>query len=191
MKGKRGYVWVFTNMHEVAYLYSESREGELVETLLGKYKGVLVSDFYAVYNSVNCPQQKCLIHLLRDLNGLMLDNPYDSELRHIVRSFGQIMKTIVEDVDLHGLKKHFLRKHVVAVDRFYRKVIRAEYQSQAALTCRDRFEKNRDKLFTFLRLMVFRGTTTTLNTPSRHSLDSGTLSRVRPRRKAFGNIWFF
>jgi predicted RecB family nuclease len=151
IKGKRGYVWVFTNMHEVAYLYSESREGELVETLLGKYKGVLVSDFYAVYNSLDCPQQKCLIHLVRDLNGIMLDNPYDNELQHLVRSFGQILKTIVEDVDRHGLQKHFLRKHVVAVDRFYRKVVRAEYQSQAALACRDRFEKNRDKLFTFLK----------------------------------------
>src|SRR3990170_302128 len=77
IKGKRGYVWVFTNMHEVAYLYSESREGELVETLLGKFKGVLVSDFYAIYDSFACPQQKCLIHLVRDLNGTMLDNPYD------------------------------------------------------------------------------------------------------------------
>ena len=150
IKGKRGYVWVFTNMHEVAYLYSESREGELVETLLGKFKGVLVSDFYAIYDSFACPQQKCLIHLVRDLNGTMLDNPYDEELKHIVKSFGQLLKIIVEDVDRHGLKRHFLRKHVVAVARFYRKVVRAEYQSPAALACRDRFEKNRDKLFTFL-----------------------------------------
>jgi len=65
IKGKRSYVWVFINMHEVAYLYSESREGELVETLLGNFKGVLVSDFYAVYDSFACPQQKCLIHLVR------------------------------------------------------------------------------------------------------------------------------
>jgi transposase len=107
LKGKRGYVWVFTNMHDVAYLYCESREGELVKKLLGKYKGVLVSDFYAVYNSLDCPQQKCLIHLVRDLNGVMLDNPYDNELQHIVRNFGQILKTIVEDVDSYGLKKHF------------------------------------------------------------------------------------
>ena len=81
----------------------------------------------------------------------MLDNPYDNELQHIVRSFGQILKTIVEDVDRYGLKKHFLRKHVVAVDRFYRKMVRSEYQSRAAVACQERFEKNRDKLFTFLQ----------------------------------------
>jgi predicted RecB family nuclease len=58
IRGTRGYVWVLTNIHEVAYLYSESREGEIVESDLRKLKGVLVSDFYAVYDSFDCPQQK-------------------------------------------------------------------------------------------------------------------------------------
>ena len=150
IKGNRAYVWVFTNMYEVAYLYSESREGELAQATLCEFNGVLVSDFYAVYDSFDCPQQKCLIHLVRDLNGAMLDNPYDEELKHIVRNFGQLLKTIVEDVDRRGLKKHFLRKHTAAVNRFYRKIVVQDYQSPAALVCVDRFEKNRDKLFTFL-----------------------------------------
>ncbi|MHB8522648.1 MAG: IS66 family transposase [Limisphaerales bacterium] len=150
IKGKRAYVWVFTNMHEVAYLYSDSREGELAQTTLAGFKGVLVSDFYAVYDSFGCPQQKCLIHLVRDLNGAMLDNPYDEEMKHIVTSFGQLLKTIIEDVDRRGLKKHFFRKHVGAVMRFYRKVVVRDYQSPVALTCVERFEKNRDTLFTFL-----------------------------------------
>jgi predicted RecB family nuclease len=150
IKGKSAYVWVFTNIHEVAYLYSDSREGELAQTTLRGFNGVLVSDFYAVYDSFDCPQQKCLIHLVRDLNGAMLDNPYDEEMKHIVTSFGQLLKTIVEDVDRRGLKRRFLRKHGVAVTRFYREVVVRDYHSPAALTCVERFEKNRDKLFTFL-----------------------------------------
>jgi len=150
IKGKSAFVWVFTNMHEVAYLYSDSREGEFVQTTLHGFNGVLVSDFYAVYDSFDCPQQKCLIHLVRDLNGAMLDNPYDDEMKHIVTSFGQLLKTIVEDVDRYGLKRHFLRKHSAAVRRFYRDVVVSNYHSPAALTCVERFEKNRDKLFTFL-----------------------------------------
>jgi hypothetical protein len=39
----------------------------------------------------------------------------------------------------------------VAVDRFYQNIVRADYQSGAAVACKDRFEKNRDKLFTFLK----------------------------------------
>ncbi len=151
IRGKRAYVWVFTNMHEVAYLYSGTREGELAYATLGGFKGVLVSDFYAVYDSLDCPQQKCLIHLVRDLNGELLDHPYDEELKRIVKSFGVLVKGIVENVDRHGLKKHFLRKHLASVDRFYRDVIDVECHSPAAVACTQRFAKNRDKLFTFLK----------------------------------------
>jgi hypothetical protein len=151
IKRRRAYVWVFTNMHEVAYVYSETREGELLHATLGQFKGVLVSDFYAIYDSFDCPQQKCLIHLVRDLNEELLRSPHDEEFKYITTNFGLLLKSIVEDVDRHGLKKHFLRKHLVAVDRFYQNIVRADYQSGAAVACKDRFEKNRDKLFTFLK----------------------------------------
>jgi hypothetical protein len=151
IKRRRAYVWVFTNMHEVAYLYSETREGELLHSTLGQFKGVLVSDFYAIYDSFDCPQQKCLIHLVRDLNEELLRNPYDEEFKHITTNFGLLLKAIVEDVDRHGLRRHFLGKHLVAVDRFYRKVVSVDYQSRAAVACKERFEKNRNKLFTFLK----------------------------------------
>jgi hypothetical protein len=151
IKGTRAYVWVFASMHEVAYLYSATREGELAHATLGEFKGVLVSDFYAVYDSLACPQQKCLIHLVRDLNTELMEHPYDEELKRIIKSFGVLLRGIIEDVDRHGLKRHFLRKHLPAVDRFYRDVIDAEYQSAAAVACTERFAKNRDKLFTFLK----------------------------------------
>ena len=57
---------------------------------------------------------------------------------------------MVETVDRRGLKRHFLRKHRKCVDRFFRDLGRASYHSEAALKCKDRFEKNRQKLFTFL-----------------------------------------
>ena len=55
--GNDGYVWVLTSMEEVAYIYTPSREGDFVQTLLKDFKGVLVSDFYTAYESINCPQQ--------------------------------------------------------------------------------------------------------------------------------------
>ncbi len=56
--GKDGYVWVLTNLEEVAYFYSETRESDTIQALLKEFKGVLVSDFYSAYDSINCPQQK-------------------------------------------------------------------------------------------------------------------------------------
>src|SRR5271166_1770582 len=44
----------------------------------------------------------------------------------------------------------FLRKHLTGVERFYRQLERTDYQSEAALKCKERFVRNRDKLFTFL-----------------------------------------
>jgi Transposase IS66 family len=62
LKDKDGFVGVFANMEDVAYVYSDTREGDLLQTMLKDFKGVLVSDFYAAYDSIQSPQQKCLIH---------------------------------------------------------------------------------------------------------------------------------
>ena len=151
IKGHLAYVWVLTNMTEVAYVLAESREGEIVQTLLKEFKGVLVSDFYAAYESIPCPQQKCLIHLMRDLNDEILNNPFDREMKSIATGFAELLKPMVETVDRYGLKARFLRKHHTAVDRFFRSLRASEFKSEVALKCKRRFEKNRDTLFTFLR----------------------------------------
>ena len=51
-----------------SYMYRTTREGDFLRELLKGFHGVLVSDFYAAYDSLECPQQKCLIHLIRDFN---------------------------------------------------------------------------------------------------------------------------
>ncbi len=80
----------------------------------------------------------------------LLAQPYDEELKTIVRGFGNLLRPMVETVDRFGLKTHFLRKHLVAVERFYRGLAKTGWQSEAAIKCKQRFEKNRHKLFTFL-----------------------------------------
>jgi predicted RecB family nuclease len=73
----KGYVWVFATSEEVVYMYRPTREGDFLLKLLGDFRGVLVSDFFAAYDSIACPQQKCLIHLIRDMNQDLLDSPFD------------------------------------------------------------------------------------------------------------------
>jgi predicted RecB family nuclease len=150
LHGKAGYVWVFTTTREVVYFYSETREGNLVQNALAGFNGVLVSDFYAAYDSMPCPQQKCLLHLMRDLNDAVLDNPYDNGVREIVTAFAELLRGIVTTIDRWGLKSLFLRKHLVDVARFYRQLPKTGEVSAATLKLKDRFDTNRDKLFTFL-----------------------------------------
>ena len=87
---------------------------------------------------------------MRDLNDSVLKHAYDEELKVIVREFARLLKSIVDTIDRRGLKKRFLGRHHAEVARFYRKIGEIECQSEQAIKCRQRFEKNRDKLFRFL-----------------------------------------
>lgn len=149
-KGK-GYVWVLANMEEVVYLYKPSREGDFLHELLQGFAGVLITDFFSAYDSLPCAQQKCLVHLIRDMNHDLLANPFDDEFKSLVQEFGQLLRTIVATIDRYGLKKRHLSKHTDDVERFFRTLGGRQFQSDLAQTYQQRLTKNREKLFTFLR----------------------------------------
>jgi hypothetical protein len=144
------YVWVFTNLTTVAYVYAESRESTILDNVLNGFSGVLVSDFYAAYDSIPCAQQKCLIHLMRDINEDLHKNPFDEDLKEIARRFGALLRDIVETIDSHGLKARSLAKHKKAAVGFIEHVVAMNCEAEAGLALQKRIEKNRDKLFTFL-----------------------------------------
>jgi hypothetical protein len=146
-----GYVWVFTNMVDVAYVFSETREAGVPKEILGTFKGVLISDFYAAYDSIDCQQQKCLIHLMRDINEDVLKYPFNEEMVGLAHSFASILRPMIETVDQYGLKARFLRKHEKAVERFYSVLTRQDYQTEVAIGYKNRFERNPGRLFTVLR----------------------------------------
>jgi hypothetical protein len=66
-----------------------------LQELLRVVNGVLVSDFYAAYDGIECAQQKCLIHLIRDINKELVSNPFDEEPRSISQPFGTLLQAIV------------------------------------------------------------------------------------------------
>ncbi len=150
IKGISKYVWVFTNLDTVFYMFRPTRETDFLKDLLKGFKGVLISDFYTGYDSITCIQQKCLVHLIRDLNDDLFKNQFDIEYKQIVTAFGKLLKKIVETIDKYGLKKRHLNKHKEDVAIFYKMVIDIEYKSELAKKYQKRFKKNQDKLFVFL-----------------------------------------
>ena len=149
-RSSSGYVWVFTSMEEVVYLWSATREGNIAEEFLSGFNGVLLSDFYSAYDSISCAQQKCLVHLIRDLNEDVLKEPFNEEMKALVHEFTALLKPVVETIDRFGLKARFLKKHKVGVARFYERLLTHEYKTELARKTQDRFRKNQGKLFTFL-----------------------------------------
>src|SRR5207253_4468693 len=116
----KGYVWVFTNLEEVVFMHRRSREGHFLHDLLKGFRGVLVSDYYAAYDSLDCPQQKCLIHLIRDFNQDIHANPWDEELKALAAEFGSLLRAIVATIDQYGLRARHLGKHERDVESFFR-----------------------------------------------------------------------
>lgn len=148
--GAAGYVWVFAAQDDVAFVYTGSRDGSVLGRVLDGFRGVLVSDFYAAYDSMPCAQQKCLVHLIRDMNDDLFRNQLDADLRKLVQTFSGVLKPIIATIDEHGLKRRRLRKHKASVEEFLDALAVREYRSEVAERCRTRIVKCREKLFTFL-----------------------------------------
>ena len=145
-----GYVWVFATTHTVFYHYASSREVSFLQDLLKDYKGIIVSDFYPGYETLNVKSQKCLIHLIRDLNDDLFKNQFDQEYKLIVAAFSKLLRKIVESVDKHGLQKVYLERHVKDTDAFYKDFIDHIYTSELAAKYAKRFKRHWEQLWTFL-----------------------------------------
>jgi transposase-like protein len=52
IQGISKYVWVFTNVDTVFYMFRSTRETDFLKDLLKEFRGVLISDFYTGYDSI-------------------------------------------------------------------------------------------------------------------------------------------
>jgi hypothetical protein len=145
-----GYVWVLTSLDKVYFFYKPSREGTFLSEMLSGFTGVLVSDFFSAYESVDCPQQKCLLHLLRDVNEDLMKNPFDEELKTFAQGFAGLLRGIVDTADRYGLAKAYLSRHVPRAREFVEKTSSTAYSSEVMLRYQKRFKKFSDRLFVFL-----------------------------------------
>lgn len=72
--GINGYIWALSTEGPQAvryYEYHHSRSAATAKSLIGaNYAGTLSSDFYGSYNGLGARQQRCWVHLLRDLHKL-------------------------------------------------------------------------------------------------------------------------
>ena len=151
IQGTDHYTWVFTDGRRVLFRLSATRESVMAREVLGEYTGILITDFYGGYDAVLCRQQKCLVHLIRDLNNDLWRTPFDTELETFVLDVRNLVVPILEAASKYGLRKRNLRKFTKAVDSFYRRVITSRtYRSEPVRIYQKRFRRYRQSLFTFL-----------------------------------------
>lgn len=104
LDGKNHWLWKFSDKHICVSHIDKGRGQKVVENILGKdYDGVLISDFLSAYNKIGTKaKQRCLVHLLRDLNKVAEYWHNDKEvLRYCKR-----LKKILEEA--MALRKEYL-----------------------------------------------------------------------------------
>jgi Transposase IS66 family len=98
-----------------------------------------------------CKQQKCWVHLIRDINNTLWENPFDAEFEAFVAEVRNLIIPIMEAVQKYGLKKRKLHKFAKSVDNFYTSSIDGKYyKSESTIKYQDRLRRYRPSLFTFL-----------------------------------------
>jgi predicted RecB family nuclease len=158
IRGFNWYVWVFTDGRHVVFRLTDNRETTIVQEFLVGYHGILIADFYPGYDSIQCKQQRCWVHLIRDLNDDLLEHPFDKEYETFVLQVRDLIIPIMEAVQKHGLKKWYLHKFRKNADSFYsRVIIDKRYKSDLVCTYQKRFIRYRDSLFTFWNKTIYLG----------------------------------
>lgn len=151
IQGTDHYVWVFTDGLHAVFKLTATREATIVQEMLWQYAGVLVADFYPGYDSIMCRQQKCLVHLIRDLNDELWNNPFNREFESFVLEVKNLIVPIFDAVETYGLRRRNLQKFSSSVERFYNKhILDTIYDTDTTTKFQKRFQRYRDTLFTFL-----------------------------------------
>jgi len=98
--------WLFSVSNKMASLFhiDKSRGLKVLQKLLGEvYKGILIADFLAVYDSFKAKaKQRCLVHLLREIKRILERFPEDPM---IVKHMTRLKELLQQALALHNKLK--------------------------------------------------------------------------------------
>lgn len=157
--GSNGYLWAVTSPTHTLYHVNQSRGGKVIRKLLGKaFGGTLVSDFLSAYGTMDCKKQKCLVHLLRELNESAEKCPAFANGSFFKRSKRLIKQLLLlkETWNSLGDQKYFQR--VALLEKRLDELAAADYSEANARRIGKRLRKHQKELTAFLHQKELDGT---------------------------------
>lgn len=152
INGQLAWAWCFRDPVLALFLIDRHRNRDVIARVLGpSFAGTLVSDFYAAYHGLDCPKQRCLVHLLRELAKLREELPWQS-----VRAFIQPLITLFQDAIQLGKdraamsQRAFDRAHQAILDRYDDLMANCHSQHPDCIRIWRRLFRHGNELFTFL-----------------------------------------
>jgi transposase len=153
INGQTAWAWCFRDPKLALFLIDRHRSRDVITRVLGEsFAGTLVSDFYAAYSGLDCPKQRCLVHLLRELAKLRDELPAPS-----VKAFIQPLITLFQDAIQLGKERGkftrpaFNQAHQAILDRFDDLLLNSHSRHPECLRIWRRLFKHCDEVFTFLK----------------------------------------
>lgn len=152
VNGRPHWLWCFTNHASTLFTIERSRAGPVVLKFITEYfDGVLVSDFWGAYNVLTCVKQKCLVHLLRDLERVekYKDTGADwtrfaKKLRRLIRDAIRLRKWM-DTLDATAYESRYHR-----IEKRLQLLIETAWTNQEARRLIKRLRRHQHELFVFL-----------------------------------------
>ena len=149
VNGKTHWLWCFSTQDLTYYMIDRSRGSPaLMKFFTEAFAGTLVSDFWGAYNAVQCgSRQKCLVHLLRDLEYVeqyrAVDNHWSEFAKKLRRLIHDAMRLTQYEPAERTSRRHRLNVRLPAL-------IDAQWKHREARRLIKRLRRHCNDLFTFL-----------------------------------------
>jgi transposase len=161
LDGESCWLWAFTNDSFTIYEVNPSRGHQVVLKQLGEdYCGTIISDFFTAYNPLPYKQQKCLVHLLRELSQSKNDTDefmsFRKKLTRLLRDalrLKQRMNAINSTDTMTEIPQETYDRLLERIHNRLSELSYASYQTHDCQRLSKRLRKHSHQLFTFLEEM--------------------------------------
>jgi len=152
VNGKTHWLWCFTSKTATIFTIERSRAGPVVlEFIKDCFDGVFVSDFWYAYNVLTCAKQKCLVHLLRELERVVKykdhggDWPvFSKKLKRLIRDAIRLRKS-KEELDAAPYQRRCEQ-----MEKRLRLFLSHGWSNKEAKRLLKRLNRHQDEVLTFL-----------------------------------------
>lgn len=153
VNGKTHWLWCFTSKTATIFTIERSRAGPVVLKFIKEYfDGVLVSDFWYAYNVLACAKQKCLVHLLRELERVWKYKDssgdwarFSKKLKRLIRDAIRLRKRKAE------LDEQIYNRRCERIEKRLQLILEQSWSNKEARRLLKRLIRHQDEVFTFLR----------------------------------------
>lgn len=153
VNGKTHWLWCFSTEHLSYFMIERSRGSPaLLKMFTKEFAGTLVTDFWAAYNALACAsRQKCLVHLLRDLEHVEKYKSPGPEWKVFAK---KLRRLIMDAIRLKRRRDAYspeaYQSRTQCITKRLQKLIDTPWTDKQAKRLIKRFRRHQDELFTFL-----------------------------------------